>query len=215
MRAQNHPLIHNPTLPTLQNFEDPIDQTNLYYLNGASQERIVYPFTQRNKDKTKNQIRNKYLDPENNKKMAFFEQLQKHQQYQAKIDKTVQYISSSKKEPIQQSVSSNKGLYKNTSFKGSERNRNLSQRTDLTPQSVKEQCIIEEIVQNQDLISKQKGLLEKVQDLKKLKLLKQYKFNHYYLPGVGKSPYIFNDTHSKCTNPGYSRNIEGGKFFTR
>ncbi|CAD8136320.1 unnamed protein product [Paramecium pentaurelia] len=214
MRTQNHPLIHNPTLPTVSNQEDSFYENNLYYLNRASQERVYQPFTQRINDKTKNQQRNKYLDPEN-KKMEFFEQLQKHQLYQAKLDKTVQYYSSQKKDSFQQSVNSSKGQFKIASLKVSERNRNLSERTDYIHQQVKEHNIIDDIVQNQDLITKQKGLLEKVQDLKKLKLLKQYKFNHYCLPGVGKSPYVFNDTHSKCTNPGYSRNIEGGKFFTR
>ena len=33
-------------------------------------------------------------------------------------------------------------------------------------------------------------------------------------PGVGCSPFIMNDYHSRMVNPGYSRNIKG-KHFTR
>ncbi|CAD8048141.1 unnamed protein product [Paramecium sonneborni] len=214
MKAENHQLIQNPTLPTIMNNEDQIQESNLYYVNRPSQEAIIQNFTQKYRDNTKKQILNKNLDPEN-KKMAFFQQLQKLQLSEDKHKKTDQYFTYYKKEHLQKSVNSSKGQYKCTKMKIFERDRINSERTNQTYQQLREYSIIDDIVQNQDIIAKQKGLLEKVQDLKKLKLLKQYKFNHYCLPGVGKSPYVFNDTHSKCTNPGYSRNIEGGKFFTR
>jgi hypothetical protein len=47
-----------------------------------------------------------------------------------------------------------------------------------------------------------------------MKLLKEPKINANKYPGVAKFDFVYNDFHSRNTNPGYSRNCLGG-FYTK
>jgi hypothetical protein len=50
--------------------------------------------------------------------------------------------------------------------------------------------------------------------LKNMGLLKAKDINKNRYPGSLRAEYIYNDYHERQTNPGYSRNAEGGRFFT-
>ncbi|KAM3144885.1 hypothetical protein pb186bvf_002897 [Paramecium bursaria] len=91
----------------------------------------------------------------------------------------------------------------------------FDERTKSLPKTTLQNNIVDSIIQNSDVLLKRQDLVQSMQSLKRLSLLRDYKFNHNSLPGVGKSPYVYNDFHSKSTNNGFSRNAQNGNFFTR
>ena len=74
--------------------------------------------------------------------------------------------------------------------------------------------VVEELLGNEDKIMANKALLESIIKLRDMSLLKAKgpDFNRY--KGVGKIDYVYNDFHTRSTNPGYSRN-HGGLFYYR
>ncbi|CAD8121461.1 unnamed protein product [Paramecium sonneborni] len=105
-------------------------------------------------------------------------------------------------------------LKKTISLKQFKESLLYDERTSSIPKTTIQNHIIEDLIRDSNVFLKKPELLDQVQSLKRLKVLKKYEANHQNLPGVGKLPYIINDYHSKSTNPGYSRNNKGN-FFTR
>lgn len=66
-----------------------------------------------------------------------------------------------------------------------------------------------------DKLERSRKLIEGMADLKEKKLLTDRDFHRTQYPGIIKHEHIYNDYHWRQTNPGYSRNAMGGKFFTK
>lgn len=74
--------------------------------------------------------------------------------------------------------------------------------------------VYEGLIEKEDMVMTNPDLLSSVMKLKEMKLLsiKSPGLNKY--KGVGKVDYVYNDFHSRHTNPGYSRNTAGA-FYCR
>lgn len=74
--------------------------------------------------------------------------------------------------------------------------------------------VFEGLIEKEDMVMTNPELLSSVMKLKEMKLLniKSPGYNKY--KGIGKIDYVYNDFHSRHTNPGYSRNTAGA-FFCR
>ncbi|CAD8066065.1 unnamed protein product [Paramecium sonneborni] len=219
MSAKNYRLIHNKTLPTFQFQNEPLKVNDQYQVYMSVQPNAVEQLIQKDQSKPKTSILDKFMDSDKNRSQTASNQ-GLFQQNTLKNEKPNQIVQFADNVQTSQQINQNQNNI-NHNNKKTVTQKNLQQtllfdeRTNSIPKAAIQNHIIDDIVKNGDIILKKKGLLNQVQNLKRLKLLKQYEFNHYCLPGIGKSPYVFNDAHSKSTNPGYSRNKEGGKFFTR
>lgn len=90
----------------------------------------------------------------------------------------------------------------------------FDEKTRSVPKKTLKNKIVEKIVEDSDLFIKHPALMQSVYKLKSLNLLKEHDIHVKRYNGVGKFNFVFNDFHSKSTNPGYSRNDKGG-FYTR
>lgn len=81
----------------------------------------------------------------------------------------------------------------------------FDERTKTVPKSTIKNNIIEDIVSEGDIFITNKDLMSSIYKLKTLNLLKQRDVKKNCYSGIGKSPFVFNDYHSKSTNNGYSR----------
>jgi len=72
--------------------------------------------------------------------------------------------------------------------------------------------IIEDIVDNASTVTKNQVLVDKLIHLRDLKLLNPNTPYFNRLKGIGKVDFVYNDYHSKATNPGYSRTPLGTFF---
>ncbi|CAD8174045.1 unnamed protein product [Paramecium octaurelia] len=221
MSAKNFRLIHNKTLPSFQYQNEPLQVNDKYQVYMTVQPNAVEQLIVKDQAKPKTSILDKFIDTDKNRSRTSHNPglLQQNSLKNEKPNQTVQFADDvqAHQQHIQNQNQNNINHYnkKTVTLKNLQQTLLFDERTNSVPKAAIQNHIIDDIVKNGDIILKQKGLLNQVQNLKRLKLLKQYEFNHYCLPGIGKSPYVFNDAHSKSTNPGYSRNKEGGKFFTR
>lgn len=90
----------------------------------------------------------------------------------------------------------------------------FDERTKTIPKTTLKNNIIEDIVRKGDTIVGNKELLESIYKLKNLNLLKSYNTQVQRYKGIGKLAFVYNDYHTKATNPGYSRS-KLGTFYTR
>ncbi|CAD8149585.1 unnamed protein product [Paramecium octaurelia] len=221
MSAKNYRLIHNKTLPTFQYQNEPLQVNDQYQVYMSMQPNAVEQLILKDQAKPKTSILDKFMDTDKSRSRTAYNPgfLQQNSLKNEKPNQSVQFaenIQTPQQNYQNQNQNTINQLSKKTvTLKNLQQTLLFDERTNSVPKAAIQNHIIDDIVKNGDIILKQKGLLNQVQNLKRLKLLKQYEFNHYCLPGIGKSPYVFNDAHSKSTNPGYSRNKEGGKFFTR
>ncbi|CAD8053767.1 unnamed protein product [Paramecium primaurelia] len=74
--------------------------------------------------------------------------------------------------------------------------------------------ILDSILEDANLILRNKLLEKNIYQLKELGLLKQYDPTIAIEQGLKKSNYVMNDYHNKSTTNGYSRNY-GGLFYNR
>jgi len=88
------------------------------------------------------------------------------------------------------------------------------QRINSIPKTALKNKVIEDIIEKEDDILRNPVLLESIIKLRDMKLLKQNSPGTTRYKGVGKVDYVYNDFHSRSTNPGYSRNT-GGVFYFR
>eukprot|EP00828_Plagiopyla_frontata_P004287 TRINITY_DN11514_c0_g1_i1.p1 TRINITY_DN11514_c0_g1~~TRINITY_DN11514_c0_g1_i1.p1 ORF type:complete len:123 (-),score=9.07 TRINITY_DN11514_c0_g1_i1:157-525(-) len=73
--------------------------------------------------------------------------------------------------------------------------------------------IYKTILQEQDILANRPALLNQIEKLKSMGLLRDYQRNVKRMKGQQKVEYVYNDFHSKATNPGYARNGLGS-FYT-
>lgn len=85
--------------------------------------------------------------------------------------------------------------------------------TKTAPKTTLKNHVIENILQDSEVFLQNQNLLDSVYKLKKMNLLKQHQVHINRFPGIGKFDFVLNDFHSKSTNPGFSRNKEGGYFY--
>lgn len=85
-------------------------------------------------------------------------------------------------------------------------------RTQSIPKSSITNKIIDDLVRNEDTISRSPALMESIMKLRDINLLKEKAPLFQTYQGVGKINYVLNDFHSRNTNPGYSRNKLGTHF---
>ncbi|CAD8072656.1 unnamed protein product [Paramecium sonneborni] len=221
MSAKNYRLIHNKTLPTFQYQNEPLQVNDQYQVYMSVQPNAVEQLIQKDQAKPKTSILDKFIETDKNRSKTAYNPglFQQNYMKNEKPNQTVQFDDNIQtSQQINQNYNQNNINHNNkktVTLKNLQQTLLFDERTNSVPKAAIQNPIIDDIVKNGDIILKKRGLLNQVQNLKRLKLLKQYEFNHYCLPGIGKSPYVFNDAHSKSTNPGYSRNKEGGKFFTR
>eukprot|EP01017_Pseudomicrothorax_dubius_P022237 TRINITY_DN2399_c0_g1_i7.p2 TRINITY_DN2399_c0_g1~~TRINITY_DN2399_c0_g1_i7.p2 ORF type:complete len:250 (-),score=52.87 TRINITY_DN2399_c0_g1_i7:1313-2062(-) len=90
----------------------------------------------------------------------------------------------------------------------------FDERTQTIPKSTLKNNIIERIIMDEATISKNPNLVNSIFKLKSLNLLnvRNPKVNRF--KGIGKAEYVYNDYHTRHTNPGFSRN-KLGTFFER
>jgi len=87
------------------------------------------------------------------------------------------------------------------------------QRINSIPKTALKNQVIEDIIEKEDAILSNPVLLESIIKLRDMKLLKQNSPGVKIYKGVGKVDYVYNDFHSRSTNPGYSRNTGGVMYF--
>lgn len=87
-------------------------------------------------------------------------------------------------------------------------------RINSIPKTAVKNDVIEGLIDNEDMILTNPVLLESVIKLRDMKLLKAKVPGVNRYKGIGKVDYVYNDFHSRSTNPGYSRN-HGGVFYFR
>lgn len=87
-------------------------------------------------------------------------------------------------------------------------------RTHSIPKTAIKNPVVEEILAKGDSIVKNPKLHESIIKLRELDLLKKNEPFFKKYAGIGKVGYVYNDYHSRSTNPGYSRNT-GGNFYYR
>lgn len=87
------------------------------------------------------------------------------------------------------------------------------QRINSIPKTALKNKVIEDIIEKEDDILRNPVLLESIIKLRDMKLLKQNSPSTTRYKGVGKVDYVYNDFHSRSTNPGYSRNTAGVFYF--
>lgn len=85
-------------------------------------------------------------------------------------------------------------------------------RTQSIPKSSITNRVIEDLVRNEETISRSPALMESLVKLRDMNLLKDRAPYFKTFKGVGKFDFVFNDYHSRNTNPGYSRNKFGTPF---
>ena len=85
---------------------------------------------------------------------------------------------------------------------------------DVKPKDLPKNKILDVILEEGDWIAGNPNLVEKIVQLKEMKLLNEQNANNNQLKSSGKRNYVYNDYHTKSTNNGYSRNF-GGTFYTR
>lgn len=82
------------------------------------------------------------------------------------------------------------------------------------PRSSIKNTIIEDLLRNEETITKDSSLIASLLKLRDMKLLRSHRPNLVKHKGVGKIDFVYNESHSIFTNPAYSRNSLG-TFFTR
>lgn len=87
-------------------------------------------------------------------------------------------------------------------------------RTSSIPKTSLKNPVIDELIDKEDFIMTNPALLESIVKLRDMNLLKQNSPSVNRYKGIGKVDYVYNDFHSRSTNPGYSRNT-GGVFYFR
>lgn len=87
-------------------------------------------------------------------------------------------------------------------------------RTHSMPKSALKNPVVEDILRQTDSIFKNPKLTDSIMKLKEMDLLRKNEPSLNKFKGVGKVGYVYNDYHSRSTNPGYSRNT-GGNFYYR
>mmetsp|Transcript_58622 Transcript_58622/g.67712 ORF Transcript_58622/g.67712 Transcript_58622/m.67712 type:complete len:283 (+) Transcript_58622:28-876(+) len=85
-------------------------------------------------------------------------------------------------------------------------------RTQSIPKSSITNRVIEDLVRNEQTISRNPALMESLTKLRDMNLLKERVPQLRTYKGVGKFAFVYNDYHSRNTNPGYSRNAIGIPF---
>jgi len=87
-------------------------------------------------------------------------------------------------------------------------------RTSSIPKTSLKNPVIEDLIDKEEFIMTNPVLLESIIKLRDMNLLKQNSPGVNRFKGIGKVDYVYNDFHSRSTNPGYSRNT-GGVFYFR
>ncbi|KAL4492366.1 hypothetical protein ABPG72_005501 [Tetrahymena utriculariae] len=75
--------------------------------------------------------------------------------------------------------------------------------------------IMQQIIEEEEIVTKDPKLMTNIESLWKMNLLNDKRFVNNSLAKKQNIAYVYNDYHSRSTNPGYSRNDMGGAFFTR
>jgi len=87
------------------------------------------------------------------------------------------------------------------------------QRINSIPKTALKNQVIEDIIEKEDAIITNPALMESIIKLRDMKLLKPNSPSVNRFKGVGKVDHVYNDFHSRSTNPGYSRNTGGVMYF--
>jgi len=86
-------------------------------------------------------------------------------------------------------------------------------RTSSIPKTSLKNPVIEDLIDKEDYIMSNPALLQSIIKLRDMNLLKQNSPDVSRFKGIGKVDYVYNDFHSRSTNPGYSRNTGGIPYF--
>lgn len=90
----------------------------------------------------------------------------------------------------------------------------FDERTATVPKTTLKNDVIERIILEEQVITKNRALMDSIFKLKTLNLLNLRTPHISKFKGIGKTNYIASDYHSRHTNPGYSRN-KFGTFYVR
>jgi hypothetical protein len=90
----------------------------------------------------------------------------------------------------------------------------IDDRTGALPRTARPNQMIESILRDEDNVVNKPELMNSVIQLKKMQLLRKKNAKLVDYQNSGRVNFIYNDYHSKSTNPGYSRN-SAGSFYCR
>ena len=80
-------------------------------------------------------------------------------------------------------------------------------------QAPQKNAVIENLLDNEGMISTKPELLDSIIKLRDMQLLKSNQPSLNKFKGIGKVDYVYNDFHTRSTNPGYSRNTAGAFYY--
>ncbi|CAD8213317.1 unnamed protein product [Paramecium octaurelia] len=210
MSSKNYKLIHQKIANTTRYRDDPLSINNKYYVRLTQDSTRVLDLIEKDKQIPHKSMIDRFWGHKTQRLPEPVHQEEKHVQLPQEITPQQE-----KQETLPQIEKQTETQFKKTiSLKQFKESLLYDERTSSIPKTTVHNHIVEDLIRDSDIFLKKAELLEQVQSLKRLKVLKKYEANHSNLPGVGKLPYIINDYHSKSTNPGYSRNNKGN-FFTR
>ncbi|CAD8157644.1 unnamed protein product [Paramecium octaurelia] len=211
MSSKNYKLIHQKIPNTTRYREDQLPINNKYYVRLTQDSTRVLDLIEKDKQIPHLSMIDRFWGHKTQRLPEPVHQEEKHVQLQQEIIPKEEEKQESLPQIEQKTETS---LKKTMSLKQFKESLLFDERTSSIPKTTIQNHIIEDLIRDSDIFLKKPEMIEQVQSLKRLKVLKKYEANHQNLPGVGKLPYIINDYHSKSTNPGYSRNNKGN-FFTR
>ncbi|CAK82686.1 unnamed protein product (macronuclear) [Paramecium tetraurelia] len=211
MSSKNYKLIHQKIPNTTRYRDDQLPINNKYYVRLTQDSTRVLDLIDKDKQIPHLSMIDRFWGQKTQRLPEPIHQEEKHVQLPQEIIPKEE----EKKETLPQiEQKTETPLKKTISLKQFKESLLFDERTSSIPKTTIQNHIIEDLIRDSDIFLKKSEMIEQVQSLKRLKVLKKYEANHQNLPGVGKLPYIINDYHSKSTNPGYSRNNKGN-FFTR
>ncbi|CAD8123211.1 unnamed protein product [Paramecium sonneborni] len=210
MSSKNYKLIHQKIPNTTRYRDDQLPINNKYYVRLTQDSTRVQDLIEKDKQIPHVSMIDRFWGYKTQRLPEPVHQEEKHVQLPQEITPKEE-----KKDVLPQiEQKTETQLKKAISLKQFKESLLYDERTSSIPKTTIQNHIIEDLIRDSDVFLKKPELLDQVQSLKRLKVLKKYEANHSNQPGVGKLPYIINDYHSKSTNPGYSRNNKGN-FFTR
>ncbi|CAD8213539.1 unnamed protein product [Paramecium octaurelia] len=209
MSSKNYKIIHQKMSSTSRYRDDPLPINNKYQVFLIEDSTRVTDLIEKDKCTPHVSMIDRFWGHKTQRVTVqpLFEQKECQQDEQKQTEKQV----IREEAPVQTQLPI---LKKSMSLKKFKESLMFDERTNSIPKSTKQNPIIDTLMRDSEIFLKKGELLEQVNNLKRLQVLKNYETHHVNLPGVGKLPYIINDYHSKSTNPGYSRNNKGN-FFTR
>ncbi len=90
----------------------------------------------------------------------------------------------------------------------------LNEKTNTLPKIILRNKVIEDICKVEDEVARNDKLVDSMFKLKAIDLLKPRENKLILVKNQGRVTFVYNDYHSRHTNPGYKRS-DGGLFFVK